>query len=61
MKHILLNNWGEQTQFGDEIWPVYATLQKKIFYQNILWKMWPFLIFKEPSIKKESEEVCVPI
>ena len=27
-------------QPGNEIWPVYVTLQDS-FYQKILWKMWP--------------------
>ena len=31
----------EVKQSGDEIWPVYVTLQKKICYQKILWKIWP--------------------
>ena len=39
MKHILLNNLGSK-QSGNEIWPVYVTLQNKFFYQKILWKMW---------------------
>ena len=26
---------------GNEIWPVYAILQNKIFYQKLLWKIRP--------------------
>ena len=40
MKQIKLNNLGSK-QSGNEIWPIYKILQKKIFYQKILWKMWP--------------------
>ena len=29
-KHILLNNLGMKAQSGNEIWPVYLTLQNKI-------------------------------
>ena len=39
-KQILLNNL-ECKQSGNEIWPVYVTLQDNIFYHKILWKMWP--------------------
>ena len=28
-------------QSGDEIWPVYITLQKKIFIKNMAWKLIP--------------------
>ena len=30
-----------QTQSGNKIWPVYVMLQKKTFYQKIMWKIWP--------------------
>ena len=34
-------NLKRETQSGNENWPVYATLQNKIFYYKILWKMCP--------------------
>ena len=47
----------------NEIWPVYVALQKKIFYWNMLWKMW-FQALSDSQIilfKNESEEVCADL
>ena len=45
-------------QSGNEIWPVYAILQNNFFINKFYKKRdletssWPFLIFKESSLKK---------
>ena len=33
--------WEANTASGNEIWPVYVTLQGNFFIRKILWKMWP--------------------
>ena len=56
-KHILLNNFGSK-QCGNEIWPVYLTLQKKFFIKKLYEKCGLgtssrlFLIFNEYSVKR---------
>ena len=61
-KHILLNNLGSK-QSGNEIWPVYVILQKKIFYQKFFEKCGLdtsprlFLIFKESSVKRNPRRL----
>ena len=62
-KHILLNNLRSNHSLVIKFGQFYVILQKKIFYQKILWKMWPGTkfqtLFNFPGIfcKKESWEV----
>ena len=51
--------WKEK--FGNEILLFYVILQMKIFYQNILWKIWALFYFQKVLCKKEFEEVCMLI
>ena len=64
-KHILLNNLGSK-QSDNEIWPVYAILENKFFFVKKLYEKCglktssrPFMVFKEPSAKKDSVEVTM--
>ena len=54
-------------QSGNEIWPVYVTLENKIFCQKILLKLWSgnqfqaLCNFQRTRRKKESEEASMLI
>ena len=64
MKHeIHFIEWlRKQTQSGNEIWPVYVTLQDNFFYHKIIWKLVSGLFNCQRNLcKKESDEASMLI